>query len=80
MFKDVKSTLTSILTHLLKGKIIQSLKTIENLSKKLENSLEIIEKIQFKLNEYLENKRNHFARLYFLGDEDLLELLCYYEK
>ena len=35
-----------------------------------------LEKCQKALNDYLEDKRNKFARLYFIGDDDLLEFLA----
>ena len=35
-----------------------------------------LEKCQKALNDYLEDKRNKFDRLYFIGDDDLLEFLA----
>lgn len=35
-----------------------------------------LEKCQKALNDFLEDKRNKFARLYFIGDDDLLEFLA----
>ncbi|CAH8543326.1 unnamed protein product [Schistosoma rodhaini] len=41
----------------------------------LNNLQEQLAKCQRALNEYLEEKRNRFPRFYFLGDDDLLEIL-----
>ena len=35
-----------------------------------------LENCQKELNEFLEDKRNKLARLYFIGDDDLLEFLA----
>ena len=35
----------------------------------------MLSKIQKALGEYLENQRSNFARFYFVGDEDLLEII-----
>ena len=41
----------------------------------LERLAEMLAKIQKALGEYLERERSSFPRFYFVGDEDLLELL-----
>ena len=38
-------------------------------------TLDQLERCQKALNDFLEEKRNKFPRFYFLGDDDLLEIL-----
>ena len=49
--------------------------TIPNLFKSLDLLYNKLEKIQKALSAYLEEQRNKFARFYFVGDEDLLEII-----
>lgn len=49
--------------------------SIPNLSKTLERLAEMLSKIQKALGDYLETQRSNFARFYFVGDEDLLEII-----
>ena len=55
---------------------INSLLDIDGLSDTLHYLIEELEISQKALNAYLETKRNKFARLYFIGDDDLLEFLA----
>lgn len=49
--------------------------SIMGLLKSLERLADLLAKIQKALGEYLEMQRQAFARFYFLGDEDLLEII-----
>lgn len=48
---------------------------IPGAQKILERLADLLSKIQKALGEYLERERNSFPRFYFVGDEDLLEIL-----
>ncbi len=41
----------------------------------LSNSLERLDRCQRSLNDFLEEKRSSFPRFYFIGDDDLLQIL-----
>ena len=48
---------------------------ISGVQKSLERLAELLNKIQKALGEYLERERVSFPRFYFVGDEDLLEII-----
>ena len=48
---------------------------IPNLLKTLQLLMDTLEKIQKSLSDYLETQRQAFSRFYFVGDEDLLEII-----
>jgi dynein heavy chain 1 len=48
---------------------------IPGIQKSLERLSDLFAKIQKALGEYLESQRQAFARFYFVGDEDLLEII-----
>jgi dynein heavy chain 1 len=48
---------------------------IQGIQKSLERLADLLNKIQKALGEYLERERSSFPRFYFVGDEDLLEII-----
>jgi dynein heavy chain 1 len=48
---------------------------IPGVQKSLERLADLLNKIQKALGEYLERERSSFLRFYFVGDEDLLEII-----
>lgn len=57
------------------AKKVAALAGFEGLDGSLDTILEEEERCEKALKDYLEDKRNRFPRFYFLGDEDLLEIL-----
>ena len=55
-------------------KVLQ-LCTVPALSETLDTIIDQLERCQKALNDYLEEKRSKFPRFYFIGDDDLLEIL-----
>ena len=55
--------------------LVMSLMTTPGLKESLETILTQLEMCQKALNDYLEEKRQKFSRFYFIGDDDLLEIL-----
>lgn len=54
---------------------VVSLCSIPGIKDTLETILDQLERCQKALNDFLEEKRGKFPRFYFLGDDDLLEIL-----
>jgi dynein heavy chain 2 len=54
---------------------VMSLVEIQGLKETLDTILTQLEMCQKALNDYLEEKRQKFSRFYFIGDDDLLEIL-----
>jgi len=56
-------------------RVLEVLNSIPNLEHILTRLADLLEKIQRALGEYLERQRQGFSRFYFVGDEDLLEVI-----
>ena len=65
----------NIMNRLGENNKVLHLASMEGIAATLENIEEEQERCQKALNDFLEEKRNKFPRFYFLGDEDLLEIL-----
>ena len=57
------------------NKHVLNICNVPGLKDTLEMILEQLERCQKALNDFLEEKRSKFPRFYFIGDEDLLEIL-----
>lgn len=58
-----------------KSNLVLDVIALPAIQKNLERLLESLAKIQKALGEYLERERASFPRFYFIGDEDLLEII-----
>ena len=75
-FRSIDNDFTSLMKKTAsKLKILDVVLNIPNLQKSLQILYDSLEKIQKALSEYLETQRQAFARFYFVGDEDLLEII-----
>ena len=74
-FQNVSNEFLTLMRKVYKAPFILEIITIPNLQKSLEFLSDSFKKIQKALGEYLEKQRSAFPRFYFVGDEDLLEIL-----
>ena len=58
-----------------KTPLIVDVLNIQGVQRQLERLADLLGKIQKALGEYLERERASFPRFYFVGDEDLLEII-----
>ena len=58
-----------------KSGLVLDILNIQGIQKLLERLADLLAKIQKALGEYLERERSSFPRFYFVGDEDLLEII-----
>lgn len=58
-----------------KSPFVLDVMNIAGIQKSLERLADLLNKIQKALGEYLERERSSFPRFYFVGDEDLLEII-----
>jgi dynein heavy chain 2 len=74
-FQSLNEKFTEIMRAIEKNKKIAQLGEINGLETSLNEITEQIEMCQSALNQFLEETRNRFPRFFFLGDDDLLEIL-----
>ena len=74
-FNNINTEFMSVMKKVLKSPFVLDVLNIEGIQKSIERLADLLAKIQKALGEYLEKERAGFPRFYFLGDEDLLELI-----
>jgi dynein heavy chain 1 len=74
-FRTINSRFFDIMKQVAKAPNVIDVLDIENIQSRLEELAVLLSKIQKALGEYLERERLSFPRFYFVGDEDLLEII-----
>ncbi|CAM1511285.1 Fc.00g087980.m01.CDS01 [Cosmosporella sp. VM-42] len=74
-FQNINSEFLAVMKKANKTPYVLDVLNIPNVQKSLERLAEMLNKIQKALGEYLEKERVSFPRFYFVGDEDLLEMI-----
>ena len=74
-FKGVDRDLRDIMSDIVKDVRVISLIQGKDIGNRLKNMVDQLHRCQKALNEFLEEKRSIFARFYFIGDDDMLEIL-----
>jgi dynein heavy chain 1 len=74
-FKSVDSEFITLMRRIASRPYAMEVLNIENLQRSLERLGNLMGVIQRALGEYLEKQRREFSRFYFLGDDDLLEIM-----
>ncbi|QDS73112.1 Dynein heavy chain, cytoplasmic [Venturia effusa] len=74
-FKRINGSFYDIMKHVQKDPLVMSVLALDNIQGRLNDMAKSLEQIQKSLGEYLERERLAFPRFYFVGDEDLLEII-----
>lgn len=74
-FQNINSEFLTVMKKVYKSPFVLDVLNIANIQKSLERLADLLGKIQKALGEYLERERSSFPRFYFVGDEDLLEII-----
>ncbi|KAJ5558498.1 hypothetical protein N7461_002470 [Penicillium sp. DV-2018c] len=74
-FQNINSEFFAVMKKVYKSPFVLDVLAIVDVQKSLERLADLLHKIQKALGEYLERERVSFPRFYFVGDEDLLEII-----
>jgi dynein heavy chain 1 len=74
-FRTINGRFFEIMKHVSKSPRVMDVLSIPDIQRSLEDLAVLLNKIQKALGEYLERERSAFPRFYFVGDEDLLEII-----
>eukprot|EP00731_Ephydatia_muelleri_P024350 Em0016g621a len=74
-FQSISAEFLGLMKKVSKSPLVLDVLNIPGVQKSLERLADLLSKIQKALGEYLERERASFPRFYFVGDEDLLEII-----
>jgi dynein heavy chain 1 len=74
-FQNINAEFLTVMKKVYKSPFVIDVMNIQGIQKSLERLADLLNKIQKALGEYLERERASFPRFYFVGDEDLLEII-----
>jgi dynein heavy chain 1 len=74
-FQNINTEFLAVMKKVYKSPFVLDVMNIPGVQKSLERLADLLNKIQKALGEYLERERSSFPRFYFVGDEDLLEII-----
>lgn len=74
-FQSISSEFLALMKKVSKSSLVMDVLNIPGVQRSLERLADLLGKIQKALGEYLERERSSFPRFYFVGDEDLLEII-----
>ncbi|KAJ7102434.1 dynein heavy chain protein 1 [Mycena belliarum] len=74
-FQNINAEFLTVMKKVYKSPFVLDVMNIQGVQKSLERLADLLNKIQKALGEYLERERSSFPRFYFVGDEDLLEII-----
>ncbi|KAH3764595.1 cytoplasmic dynein heavy chain [Pelomyxa schiedti] len=74
-FRSINSEFINLMKRVKQVGLAIEVLNIEGIHKTLSKIAELLGKIQKALGDYLERQRSAFPRFYFIGDEDLLEII-----
>ncbi|CAH1637358.1 unnamed protein product [Spodoptera littoralis] len=74
-FQSISSEFLGLMKKVGKSPMVMDVLNIPGVQRSLERLADLLGKIQKALGEYLERERSSFPRFYFVGDEDLLEII-----
>lgn len=74
-FQNINAEFMSVMKKVYKAPFVLEVLNIPSIQKSMERLADLLSKIQKALGEYLERERQAFPRFYFVGDEDLLEII-----
>ena len=74
-FQNINSEFFAVMKKVYKSPLVLDVLALSGVQGSLERLADLLNRIQKALGEYLERERVSFPRFYFVGDEDLLEII-----